>query len=184
MSDEQEKRRAAYAALVAPTPRMLAWVKNSCVYRLNQKMMTEKALHTALARKAMTKFEGISPELAAQIAGAGIAFCHEHRFLDDRAYAEIRTASASRSGHSKRRISRDLGLKGVEKNLIVSAVQDIDDFAAARTYARKRGFGPFRKVPLDDRRKLKEMAALARNGFSAELARRIVLSNLDELENP
>ncbi len=181
--EEREKRRAAYAALNEPTPRMLSWVKNSCVYRLNQRMMTEHALREALRRKALSKFEGISAELASRIAATGIAFCHEHRFLDDRAFAETRAASASRSGHSKRRISRDLGQKGVERSLIHAAVEEIDDRAAAINYARKRGFGPFRKVDLDERRKAKELSAFARNGFSFELAQNIIQSSLDKLDD-
>lgn len=182
-SEEQEKRRAAHAALNEPTPRMIAWVKNSCLYRLNQRMMTEHALSEALRRKALSKFEGISAELARTIADAGIAFCHEHHFLDDRAFAEIKAASGNRAGHSKRRISRDLGQKGVDRSLIDAAVTDMDDRAAAIHYARKRGFGPFRKDELDERRKAKELSAFARNGFSFELAQKIIYSQLNDLDD-
>lgn len=183
IADAREERRAAFAALSEPTPRMIAWVKNSCVYRLNQKMMTEHALSEALRRKALTKFEGISADLARRIAALGIAFCHEHRFLDDRAFAEIRAASANRSGHSKRRIIRDLGQKGVERALIETAVDAVDDRTAALNYARKRGFGPFRKTFLDENRKAKELSAFARNGFSFDIAQEIIYMSLKDEED-
>ena len=169
----------------APTARMISWAKNSSVYRLNQKMMTERALFDALKKKALTKFSGISPALAGMIASAGIAFCMEHKLLDDRTYAEVKTRSGSRSGHSRRRIARDLGNKGVARPLIEETLGDVDDLASAINYARKRAFGPFRKVPLDEKRKAKEFSAFARNGYSASIAIQVMgLSDeeLDELE--
>jgi regulatory protein len=166
----------------APTARMLSWVRNSALYRLNQKMMTEHELFTALRKKALSKFEGIAPELATRLARAGIDFCNEHRLLDDRTYAEMKTASAARSGHSRRRIARDLKTKGVEPALIETAVGELDDLASALNYARRRAFGPFRKVPLDEKRKAKEFGAFARNGYSAGVAGKVITLPLDELE--
>lgn len=169
----------------APTPRMLSWVKNSCLYRLNQKMMAERELFNALQKKALSKFEGISPDLARRIAQHGIDFCNEHRFLDDRQYAEMKTASASRSGHSRRRIARDLGNKGVERALIEASIEEVDDLSSALNYARRRAFGPYRKVELDEKRKAREFSAFARNGYSASIASRVInltRQELDEME--
>lgn len=165
-----------------PTARMISWAKNSSLYRLNQKMMTERALFDALKKKALTKFAGISAELAGKIAGEGIAFCMEHKLLDDRTYAEVKTRSGSRSGHSRRRIARDLGNKGVARPLIEETLVDVDDLASAINYARKRAFGPFRKVPLDEKRKAKEFSAFARNGYSAAIAIKVLGLSDEELE--
>lgn len=165
-----------------PTARMISWAKNSSLYRLNQKMMTERALFDALKKKALTKFAGISAELAGKIAGEGIAFCMEHKLLDDRTYAEVKTRSGSRSGHSRRRIARDLGNKGVARPLIEETLVDVDDLASAINYARKRAFGPFRKVQLDEKRKAKEFSAFARNGYSAAIAIKVLGLSDEELE--
>lgn len=165
-----------------PTARMLSWVKNSALYRLNRKMMTEHELFAALKKKALSKFEGISPDLATRIARHGIAFCNEHRLLDDKTYAEMKTASAARSGHSRRRIARDLKTKGVEQALIENSLDSVDDLASAINYARRRAFGPFRKVPLDEKRKIKEFGAFARNGYSSSIAGKVISLPLEELE--
>ena len=77
-------------ALQKPTERMLAWARNSSLYRLNRRMMTEQELFEALRRKALSKFEGISDALARELAAHGVAFCNEHGFLNDQQYAEIK----------------------------------------------------------------------------------------------
>ena len=38
-----------------PTSRMLSWAKNSTIYRLERRMMTEKQLFDAIAKKAKSK---------------------------------------------------------------------------------------------------------------------------------
>ncbi len=166
----------------APTPRMLAWAKNSSLYRLNRRMMTEHELFEALRRKALTKFEGLEEEQARLLARHGVDFCKEHGFLNDRVYAEVKIGSATRSGRSRRRIARDLGLKGVARPLIDEALEEVDDLKSAIAFARKRAFGPFRKVEADEKRRMKEFAAFARNGFSASVARRVLELREDELD--
>lgn len=157
-----------------PSDRMFAWARNSSLYRLNRRMMTEHELFEALRRKALSKFEGIGDEIVRQLAGHGVDFCKQHGFLDDRQYAEIKTGSATRSGRSRRRIARDLGLKGVSRPLIEEALEDVDDLTSAIAFARKRAFGPFRKVDADEKRRAKEFAAFARNGFSSGIARQVM----------
>lgn len=166
-----------------PTARMLSWVKNSALYRLNRRMMTEHELFTALKKKAMMKFEGMTPELAGKIARAGIDFCNEHRLLDDRTYAEMKTASAARSGHSRRRIARDLKTKGIGQSLVEESLEEVEDLQSALNYARRRAFGPFRKVPLDEKRKLKEFGAFARNGYSSAIAGKVINLPLEDIED-
>ena len=171
------------------TPRMTRWVKNSCVYRLNQKMMSEKQLFDALVRKARTKFDDMDAALARKVAQAGIDFCNDNSFLDDNAFAKVKASSGLRSGKSRRRIAMDLNRKGVDPEVIQASLQGIDDVEAAINFARKKAFGPFRKVDLDERRKAKEFSAFARNGYAASLTMRLlhmartevddVTSNLD-----
>lgn len=169
----------------APTARMLAWARNSSLYRLNRRMMTEHELSEALRRKAMTKFEGISEETARALAAHGVAFCHEHGFLDDRQYAEIKSQSGARSGRSRRRIARDLGIKGVARPLIEEALSEVDDLKSAIAFARKRAFGAFRKpdVEVDAKRRARELGAFARNGFSSSLASQVLAMTLEEIDD-
>ncbi len=168
--------------LLEPTERMISWVKNSALYRLTRKMMSEAELSQALARKAAAKFDGISPELATKIAEAGIAFCNQHRFLDDENYAEVKTASAVRAGRSRRRIAMDLANKGIDSELIAASLDEVDDLSSALVFARRKAFGPFRKVERDEKRTNKEFSAFARNGFSSDISMRVVNMSRDEAD--
>lgn len=172
MSDEE---------LREPTPRMISWAKNSALYRLARKMMSEAELSQAVARKAATKFDGITPDLAKKIAAAAIAHCNELRLLDDVAYAEVKTASSLRAGRSRKRIAMDLSNKGIDPDLILTSLEDADDLAAALNFARRRAFGPYRKVDLDEKRKVKEFSAFARNGFSSDVARKVMTMTNDDI---
>lgn len=158
-----EASEEAQAAL--PTPRMLAWARNATLSRLERRMMTERELSEAIVKKAKSKFEAITDDQLKAIAAAAVALAHEQKALDDGAYARQKTASSVRNGKSKRFIAQALSAKGVDPETTASALQDTDDLYAAVVLARKRGFGPFRRSPVDDKRKAKELSALARNGF-------------------
>lgn len=165
-----------------PTPRMYAWARNSAAYRLHRQMMTEKQLFDAIARKAREKFEYISVNQVELLAAAAVTFAYDNGALDDTAYAEIKTRSGMRSGKSKRAIAQKLSQKGIAKGDVEAAVAEADDLYAAVVLARKRAFGPFRKVDLDDKRAAKELSAFARGGFSFELGKRVFSMSFDEAE--
>ena len=107
----------------------------------------------------------------------------ETGLLDDRRYAENRTASLHRQGTSRRGIQMRLIQKGVDGDLVAEALEEAgDDFIAAVTYARKRRLGPYRTREREDRRE-RDLAALGRVGFSYETAKRIVdAETIDDLE--
>ena len=57
------------------------------------------------------------------------------------------------------------------------------DLAAGLAFARRRRLGPFRPAAERPARRLKDLAALARQGFDVELARRVIdAQDLEELE--
>jgi regulatory protein len=158
-----EVSEEAQAAL--PTPRMLAWARNATLSRLERRMMTERELSAAIVKKAKLKFADITEDQLQAISAAAVALAYEQKALDDGAYARQKTASSVRNGKSKRFIAQALSAKGVDSETTASALQDTDDLYAAVVFARKRGFGPFRRSAVDDKRKAKELSALARNGF-------------------
>ncbi|MFF0947535.1 recombination regulator RecX [Rhizobium leguminosarum] len=156
-----------------PTSRMLSWARNSAIYRLERRMMTEKQLFDAISRKAKEKFEDISAAQLKAIADFAVKFAYDNKVLDDSAYAEISTRSAVRGGKSKRAIAQKLAAKGVSSDKVEAALEEADDLYAAAIFARKRAFGPFRRVELDEKRKAKELSAFARNGFSFDIGRKV-----------
>ncbi|MCA2406095.1 recombination regulator RecX [Rhizobium leguminosarum bv. viciae 248] len=165
-----------------PTSRMLSWARNSTVYRLERRMMTEKQLFDAITRKAKEKFEGISPAQLKTIADFAVKFAYDNKVLDDSAYAEISTRSAVRGGKSKRAIAQKLASKGVSSDKVEAALEEADDLYAAAIFARKRAFGPFRRIELDEKRKAKELSAFARNGFSFDIGRKVFDMSFEDAE--
>ena len=165
-----------------PTPRMLSWARNSTIYRLERRMMTEKQLFDAITRKAKEKFDDISTAQLKAVADFAVKFAYDNKAIDDGAYAEIATRSAVRSGKSKRAIAQKLAVKGVSTDKVEVALEEADDLYAAAIFARKRAFGPFRRVELDEIRKAKELSAFARNGFSFEIGRKVFEMTFEDAE--
>lgn len=99
--------------------------------------------------------------------------------LDDPAYARLRIVSLRRRGASKRMIRANLAAKGVAAAVIGDALDDLEsdepdsDLTAACRYARRRRLGPWRR---DDRAtgRERDLAALSRQGFSYDVARRVI----------
>ncbi|MBY5818301.1 recombination regulator RecX [Rhizobium leguminosarum] len=165
-----------------PTSRMLSWARNSTIYRLERRMMTEKQLFDAISRKAKEKFEGISTTQLKAIADFAVKFAYDNKVLDDSAYAEISMRSAVRGGKSKRAIAQKLAAKGVSSDKVEAALEEADDLYAAAIFARKRAFGPFRRIELDEKRKAKELSAFARNGFSFDIGRKVFDMSFEDAE--
>lgn len=165
-----------------PTSRMLSWARNSTIYRLERRMMTEKQLFDAITRKAKQKFEGISAAQLQAVAQSAVKFAFDQNALNDEEYAAISTRSGVRGGKSKRMIAQKLVAKGVASDTIQVALENADDHLAALIFARKRGFGPFRRADLDEKRKAKELSAFARNGFSSSIGKEVFDMSFEDAE--
>jgi regulatory protein len=107
-------------------------------------------------------------------------------YLDDAAYARGRAVSLHRAGHGAQAIRMKLRQKGVDEDTAWAALESLEDeaeapeLAAALRYARKRRLGPYRTPEQREANAERDMAALARKGFSLDLARQVVLT--DDLE--
>ena len=100
--------------------------------------------------------------------------------LDDQEWANARASSLHRRGNGTRAICAKLGQKGLDSATIDVALEGLKerhgdpDRKAVWRYARKRALGPYRRVVGDQERRRKELARLARAGFSYEVAREVV----------
>jgi regulatory protein len=166
-----------------PTARMLSWSKNSAAYRLARRMMSKRELADAIKRKAKSKFEGITESQLLALAEHAVAFGLNMKALDDVNYAQVRAASAGRTGKSTRAVARKLAEKGIEREIIETAVSEIDDLRSAVVYARKKAFGPFRRKPADDQQERRELASFGRQGFSFDVGRRVTRMTIEEAED-
>ena len=116
----------------------------------------------------------------AEAVDALIARYRRAGLLDDVAYATARAASLHRTGKSLRYIRQSLAQKGVGADECDAAVQALQeevsadtDLAGAVNYARRRRIGPWRRENREGTRE-KDLAALGRQGFSYDTARRII----------
>lgn len=148
---------------------------------------TEAGLARVLARKVdrwgrFASDEGGEPEeIAAGVRQAKtaipgvIARLREAGVLNDTAFAASRAKRLTREGKSRRATLAHLAAKGVKAPHLPEDSER--ELAAACAYLRRRRAGPFGDAP-----ELKILAAMARGGFTQDVARRALRLDRDEAE--
>lgn len=96
-------------------------------------------------------------------------------FLNDALYASALAGSLRRKGLPQRSIAMKLKMKGVEAP---DAPDDHDDLQAGFIYARRKKLGPY---ATKDRDPQKDLAAMARAGFSYDVCKQVIGANTDDL---
>lgn len=193
-----EKRRKSTRPMGGPrqkrAPRKIdaRYLENAALYYLQRYASSSQNLKTVLSRKIIRScaHHGQSPDDFLPLLDPLIARYQQSGLLNDAVYAEARVSSLRRQGLSRQAIAQKLSLKGLSATDIATALRqvdataadiagdDIDDapareLAAARTLAKRKRLGPWRRKPLADPKDAqKEMAALARAGFSYDIVRR------------
>lgn len=162
----------------APTP---ARIKRQALDYLQRYATSAQHLRHVLARRnrlAAAEHGVDAADLAARIE-AVIAELHRLGLLNDTAFAESRARSLAGRGKSKRMIGAALRQKGVDGDTIDAALARLEEEhdgeaerqSALRLAARRR-LGPYRGDAEERQARYhRDMAALARAGFSADVAR-------------
>ncbi len=100
--------------------------------------------------------------------------------LDDRRFAEAQAQSLQRRGASRQRIRQRLAAKGVDRDFVDDALETMEpkgetgELAAACVLVRRRRLGPYRPAGKRGEFRQKDLATLARAGFSLDVARRVL----------
>lgn len=122
--------------------------------------------------------EAYVEELIARYLASGL--------LNDQRYAATIAWSLRERGSSQRAIAHKLSARGVDAAAIQDAISEADrdrgvdgDLDAARRFARKRRLGPHRAADERTARRDRDLGALARAGFSLEVACRVLEEDLD-----
>lgn len=103
----------------------------------------------------------------------------ELNILDDAAYTRMKVDGLHRRGTSSKAIRQKLMMKGVDVDIINRALEELEEetgeseIHAALAYIKRRRLGPYR-TKLREETKEKDMAALGRQGFSFDMARKLI----------
>jgi len=98
------------------------------------------------------------------------------RFVDDRAFADMKGGGLARRGYGTRRVRQALQAAGIGEEDAADALRtsDEDKEAVALAYARRRRLGPFSSDPTNLAKREKALAAMLRAGHEYITARRIL----------
>ncbi|MBL4689981.1 MAG: regulatory protein RecX [Rhodospirillales bacterium] len=158
------------------------YLQNSALHYLSRFATSSANLKQVMMRKVLrsAKHHDTDPAEGLVLVEDMIARFLHSGLLDDGAYARARAASLHRRGNSSRIIRGKLKQKGLDDDDIGHALAalSLDDEDPERTaairFARRRRLGPFSVRQLDDEAREKHLAAMARAGFSYDMARRII----------
>lgn len=161
-------------------------LENAALHYLGRFSASSAHLKRVLLRRVdrSLRVHGGDADAARRLVDALIErFCRSG-LLDDAAYAAGKARSLRRRGTSRSIIAKTLRAKGVSADQAEAAMAELavengeedgsGELAAAARLAQRKRLGPFR--PKDARADLRQrdMAALARAGFSYDVARQIV----------
>ncbi|MEW5703783.1 MAG: RecX family transcriptional regulator [Pseudomonadota bacterium] len=158
------------------------YLENAALFYLGRTAASVAHFRRVLMNKVRrsASFHGTDVEEGAAIVEDLIKRYVRSGLLNDAAYAEAKVTQLHRKGLALRRIHADLRTKGVEAEAIGGAVAKLregtaaPDLAAAIAYVRRRRLGPCRPSAERPGRHARDLAALARAGFSYEVAQKVL----------
>lgn len=170
------------------TPRSL---ENAALHHLERFATSAENLRRVLMRRVekSARTHGTDRDEGSKAVDDIIARFVRSGLLDDAAYARGRVASLRRRGDSARAIVMKLRAKGVSADIIDAALvrhgrdeEDAPDaeLAAAARLAKRRRLGPYRVRGDRAERRERDLAALARAGFSYDIAKRVIDAATEE----
>ena len=159
------------------------YLRRAALYHLERYASSSASLRRVLLRRVARSAEahGTDRDEGADEVEKLLARLQEQGLLDDAAYAHSRARSLRRRGASARAVRARLAAKGIGRQLAEQALADLaeeqggdPELAAAAAFARRRRLGPWRLPEARAERRLRDLAALGRQGFSVSLARKVI----------
>jgi regulatory protein len=157
------------------------YLENAALHYLKRYSATVSQLRRVLGRRVdrSLRVHGGERAEALQWVDALVDKLVRNGLINDSAYAGMKAQSLRASGRSSKMIAQKLRMKGVPAELVqqklAEATAELSEEEAARIWARKKRLGPFRRDARtrEDSRQ-KDLAALARAGFSFGVAKKII----------
>lgn len=158
-----------------------SYLKNVALWYLERYASSAANLRNVLMRRVRdsSAYHGTDPADGAAMVEELIRRYAEAGILNDRLFAETRARSLAARGSSAKMIRRKLMEKGVAAGDIDGALEVVreeggSELDAACRYARRRRIGPFRSAEKRAETRDRDLAALARQGFSFDIAAKVI----------
>lgn len=178
MTESRSGEGTAKPGPVRKAPKRItpAYLQRAAMHYLQRHAAPSAQLRRVLQRKVerSCRHHGLEPREFEAMVEKIVESCLAAGLIDDRRFAEARAASLRRKGRSARAVSAGLAAKGVARDLVEAAVtaSEAEEMAAARIAARRKRLGPWSREGAPERQK--QIAALARAGFSLQIARAVI----------
>lgn len=157
------------------------YLENAALHYLKRYAATVSQLRRVLVRKVDRSLRVHNGDRAEALrwVDALIDKLLRNGLINDSVYARQKAQALRASGRSRRMIAQKLRQKGVPQDLVdqhlAEAAEEISEVDAARVWARKRKLGPFRaSAQARQEHRKKDLAALARAGFSFATAKQVI----------
>jgi len=157
-----------------------ARMEKAALRHLERYPTSEAQLQRVLKRRVRRELKRDEEADEAELLGwipEVVAKCQRLGYLDDARFARDKAKTLRRRGASTRKIRAALKQRGVGGEHIDASLEEEEgdaELQAARAYARRRRFGPWRRDEADAERRRKELAAMARAGFGYGVAKRVL----------
>ena len=162
---------------------------NKAVHYLGRYSASRQRLREVLHRFAMRKLEAHEEVEISRAIDAVLDDCIRLGYVDDAAFALSRARNKRRSGGSTLAIRRSLAEHAIGQDLADEALAAADEatsdgeLTAALRLAARRRIGPYFTRQRDDDTYRKQLASLARAGFSFATAKAVMaLDNAEEAD--
>lgn len=137
---------------------------------------TTERVRRVLARRvtqSVAEF-GTDPDEGARAIDEVLGKLRRLGYLDDARFAVARVRSLRKRGKSARAVRAALSAQGVAQDVVERALAEEEgedaELEAARAFVRRRRLGPHRPAEARDAEREKDLARLARAGFSYDVA--------------
>lgn len=161
------------------------YLYNSGLHYLNRYAASQHQFETVMRRKitrSLKHHKNMETSEAEKLLQGTIKKFQDLGFINDTAFAIGYMNSLHKRGFSKAKIRAKFAAKGLSAELFDKAIDEnnigSDEFWAALRYLQRKRKGPFRIKDGDETTLQKEMAALARQGFSYDVVKKAL--DLDE----
>ena len=159
------------------------YLQRAAMYYLERYSAPAAQLRRVLARKVNISCRHHGQETAAfeAMLNEVVARCVASGLVDDERFAQARAATLRRKGRSSRAVAASLSAKGVSGELAAQASSGSaeDEMAAALKTAQRKRLGPWNRGDRMVARQ-KDLAAMARAGFTMTIARAVIDGAGDE----